>query len=190
MLWFSHIPPNISDHQGQPLEPCQNRATVSCRCGESASTEPDSPAPPDSLVNPPGCSNRKHSPLPQKWWDQKHTHTLDGETCINFMRLFYSLSCLLLPLLHLTPNIPWNYMQLLLKVKFFLQLSSTKLIVNLSEETRGWDKQRWNNHRIAMERVVKSWMIVIYSPPYKTTRTWQRRHQRRFLPNWHCGSRQ
>lgn len=34
-------PPDISDHQGQFSEPCQNRAAVWWRCGESASTEPD-----------------------------------------------------------------------------------------------------------------------------------------------------
>lgn len=38
---FSVTAPDISDHQGQLLEPCQNRAAVWWRCGESASTEPD-----------------------------------------------------------------------------------------------------------------------------------------------------
>lgn len=40
-LHSSTYPSDISDHQGQFSEPCQNRAAVWWRCGESASTEPD-----------------------------------------------------------------------------------------------------------------------------------------------------
>lgn len=49
------------------------------------------PTPADSSVNPPVCLNRKHSPLPEKRRDQKHTRVRWGNTCTNVVQLSHSI---------------------------------------------------------------------------------------------------
>lgn len=127
---------DISDHKGQFSEPCQNRAAVWWRCGESASAEPDvgwATRPPRLLGEPTSLLNRKHSPFQKKKGKIRNTRASDGGTHVKtwFDEVILFSFLLSAPLTPQTPHPPCLKLHVKISVDLPLSCQFPKLTVDL-----------------------------------------------------------